>query len=380
MKSAYIHIPFCQHICHYCDFNKVFLKNQPVDQYLDMLRKEMENAVSRHDHKNLQTIFIGGGTPTALSSQQLQKLLTSIAEVLQPDTGRIEYSIEANPGDLPLEKFQLLKSFGINRLSFGVQSFNNSLLSAIGRAHQAEDVFRSLELAGKAGFENISLDLMYGLPGQSAADFERDLDIALKLDVAHFSAYSLIIEPKTVFYNLSRKGKLPLPPQEDEAVMYETAMDRMESMGYHQYEISNYSLPGFESRHNITYWKNEQYFGFGAGAHSYVDGYRNANFGPLKKYMNAVGEQGLPYVSSHEVPKSEAMEEELFLGLRMSDGVSESHFSSKFGIELNRVFQDQIEEGIHKGLLVKSGDMLALTRRGRLLGNEVFSSFLGAAE
>ncbi|CAH0347062.1 radical SAM family heme chaperone HemW [Bacillus sp. CECT 9360] len=376
IQSAYIHIPFCEHICHYCDFNKVFLQGQPVDQYLTMMKKEMQLSLGKYPQQELKTIFVGGGTPTSLNEQQLEFLCQSISDTL-PFGESTEYTFEANPGDLSEEKLSILYNAGVNRLSFGVQSFNDELLKRIGRTHRAADVYETIEKAQKIGFTNISIDLIYGLPGQTMADFTDTLDKALELDLPHFSGYSLIVEPKTVFYNLMQKGKLQLPPQELEASMYETLMERMESGGWHQYEISNFAKPGFESRHNLTYWNNEEYFGFGAGAHGYVSERRVANHGPLKKYMTPLMEGELPLLEDHLVPKAEKMEEEMFLGLRKTDGVSFSGFKKKFSVEMNEIFAKALEEQLKNELIEMTNGSVRLTKRGRLLGNEVFQSFLG---
>ncbi|MGD6818164.1 radical SAM family heme chaperone HemW [Metabacillus sp. 113a] len=379
VKAAYVHIPFCEYICHYCDFNKIFIQNQPVERYLDYLEREISNVMANHDKQKLETIFIGGGTPTALNENQLRQLMQTINKNLLPQGKNIEFSVEANPGDLSYEKMKLLKSFGVNRFSIGVQSFEDHLLEKIGRVHRREDVLCTVEDAKRAGFDNLSLDLMFGLPGQTAEDFEHTLDLALELDVQHYSAYSLIIEPKTVFYNLMQKGKLALPPQDAEAGMYELLMERMEQAGFRQYEISNFSLSGMESRHNLTYWDNEEYFGFGAGAHGYVNGMREVNAGPLKKYMSLLEETGSPITASHLVTDEEKMEEELFLGLRKTEGVSKKGFSQKFGKPLEKVFRSPIDEQKRKGLLEEDDQCIRLSVNGRLLGNEVFQSFIGLA-
>ncbi|MFZ3588215.1 radical SAM family heme chaperone HemW [Bacillus sp. DJP31] len=376
IQAAYIHIPFCHQICHYCDFNKVFLKGQPVDDYLETLNLEMKNTLERYPTSKINTIFIGGGTPTSLSEVQLEKLFEIIHRHYQVIGDQVEFTIEANPGDLTKEKLETLKQGGINRLSIGVQSFNNELLKKIGRTHESNDVFKGIERARKIGFENISIDLIYSLPNQTLADFKETLDQAFSLELQHFSAYSLIIEPKTVFYNLMRKGILPLPSQDSEANMFELLMDQMDKHGYEQYEISNFAKKEFESKHNLTYWNNEEYYGFGAGAHSYLNGVRYANAGPLKKYMNSVSENGMAFIEEHVVTSREQMEEELFLGLRKTEGVSVSHFSHKFGVELLDVFGRQIEENMKSALLQSNDQAISLTRKGKLLGNEVFQSFL----
>ncbi|HEY4554351.1 MAG TPA: radical SAM family heme chaperone HemW [Bacillaceae bacterium] len=374
MKAAYIHIPFCEHICHYCDFNKVFLKGQPVDEYISLLIREMELRLEEHHIAKMDTIFVGGGTPTSLNESQLDKLCSGIRRHLPFSGG--EFTFEANPGDMTAGQLKVLANYGVNRLSFGVQSFNDELLAAIGRTHRAGDVYKSIQLAQDAGFLNISIDLIYSLPGQTLDDFKSTLQKALDLQLPHYSGYSLIVEPKTVFYNLMRKGRLQLPGQDTEALMYELLMEEMAKKGLVQYEISNFSAPGMESRHNLVYWNNEEYFGFGAGAHGYVNRTRYSNAGPLKKYMEPLRGDQLPTFDSHEVTQKERMEEEMFLGLRKTAGVSIPLFEDKYGMHPMEVFPTSIKEMEQKELLETENGRIRLTKKGRFLGNEVFQSFL----
>lgn len=376
IQAAYIHIPFCEHICHYCDFNKVFLKGQPVDEYLDSLEKEIKLTIDKYGEQTLSTIFVGGGTPTSLSASQLERLCGIINTELQQHQG-IEYTFEANPGDLTEDKLKALYEGGVNRLSFGVQSFNNELLQRIGRTHKAEDVFSSIEAAKKIGFNNISVDLIYSLPGQTLEDFKDTLKTAFSLDIQHYSGYSLIIEPKTVFYNLMRKGKLPTPGEDVEASMYGVLMEEMTSHGFQQYEISNFAKPGFKSKHNLTYWNNEQYFGFGAGSHGYIAGNRYSNYGPLKKYMQPLEQGEFPIMHEQKVSLVEQMEEELFLGLRKNQGVSLTSFEKKYNNTVLQLFEKEIKGLLDRGLIKIQGEYLKLTDKGRFLGNEVFQSFIG---
>ncbi|WCL64525.1 radical SAM family heme chaperone HemW [Bacillus subtilis] len=377
MKSAYIHIPFCEHICHYCDFNKYFIQSQPVDEYLNALEQEMINTIAKTGQPDLKTIFIGGGTPTSLSEEQLKKLMDMINRVLKPSSDLSEFAVEANPDDLSAEKLKILKEAGVNRLSFGVQTFEDDLLEKIGRVHKQKDVFTSFERARDIGFENISLDLMFGLPGQTLKHLEHSINTALSLDAEHYSVYSLIVEPKTVFYNLMQKGRLHLPPQEQEAEMYEMVMSQMEAHGIHQYEISNFAKAGMESKHNLTYWSNEQYFGFGAGAHGYIGGTRTVNVGPVKLYIDLIAEKGFPYRDTHEVTTEELIEEEMFLGLRKTAGVSKKRFAEKYGRSLDGLFPSVLKDLAEKGLIHNSESAVYLTHQGKLLGNEVFGAFLG---
>lgn len=374
MKAAYIHIPFCEHICYYCDFNKFFLKGQPVDEYLQSLFQEFKMTIDQTSTKELETIFVGGGTPTALDERQLESLCQGIREGLPFTKG--EFTFEANPGDLSREKLKILADYGVNRLSFGVQSFNNQLLEKIGRSHRVQDVYRSIEEAQEVGFENISIDLIYALPGQTIDDFQDTLQEALALDLPHYSGYSLIVEPKTIFYNLMKKGKLPLPSEDEEVDMYRLLIEEMEKKGLHQYEISNFSRKGYESKHNLIYWNNEEYYGFGAGAHGYIQGTRYSNAGPLKKYMEPISEGRRPVFSENTPSIKEKLEEEMFLGLRKTKGVSVSHFQRKFSLDPFQTFRPAIEEMTERDLLEIHNDHIRLTEKGRFLGNEVFQAFL----
>lgn len=376
VKGLYIHIPFCHQICFYCDFNKVFFKDQPVDAYIDSLGKELslwkqQGALDQP----LETIFLGGGTPTSLDPQQLEKLLGYIHEFV-PMASNLEWTSEANPDELTYEKMQVLFDGGVNRLSMGVQSFDEDLLKRLGRTHNNSDVARAVEDARKVGFTNLSFDLMYGLPGQTMKQWEDTLEQAFAFDLPHFSAYSLIIEPKTVFYNLMTKGKLNTVTEDLEADMYEKLMNEMNQRGLLQYEISNFAREGMESRHNLLYWDNIEYIGAGAGAHGYVQGIRYSNAGPLKKYMEPL-DQGLrPILNSHEVPHKEQMEEEMFLGLRKTAGVSLEHFNEKFGIRMESVYGDILKKELASQNLVIENGRVKLTRQGRFIGNNVFEQFL----
>lgn len=375
IKSAYLHIPFCEHICYYCDFNKVFIEGQPVDEYIDMLIREMsflKEEVSAHP---LSTMYIGGGTPTSLSAKQLEKLMIGIHEQLPLASG-VEFTVEANPGDLTADKIAVLKNYGVNRLSMGVQSFDDRLLKKIGRKHTGSDVFDTMRLLEKSGLNNVSIDLIYALPGQSLESFQDSLDKALSLELPHYSLYSLILENQTVFYNLARQGRLHLPDEDEEGDMFDLAATFMEAHGRKQYEVSNFAIPGKESQHNLVYWNNEEYYGLGAGASGYLDGVRYRNFGPIQQYMQPLKEQKRPIRDEEILTEQARMEEELFLGLRKCEGVSYALFFEKFNQSLDEVFGNVIEELVAEELLVKDTQHIALTRRGLALGNNVFQRFL----
>ncbi|WP_010303425.1 radical SAM family heme chaperone HemW [Kurthia senegalensis] len=377
VRGIYIHIPFCHQICNYCDFNKVFFKNQPVDEYIEAIGQEMRLVTEKYPEafQKIETVFLGGGTPTSLSAGQLENLLRYIRQYIPLDQV-VEFSSEANPDELTREKLEVLYKYGVNRLSIGVQSFDQEILKKLGRTHSNEHVFETIQAAREVGFTNISIDLMYGLPGQTIEQWQHTLDEAFKLNLPHFSAYSLIVEPKTIFYNLMNKGKLQLPGEDLEAEMYEMLMQQMESNGLMQYEISNFAKRGLESVHNCIYWENDEYAGFGAGASGYLNGVRYTNLGPLKKYMAAVEQGNLPLLDRHEVPLKEKVEEEMFLGLRKIEGVSITHFKEKFNVELDKLFAKQLQLLVEEQLLLIEGDSIKLTYKGRFVGNEVFQQFL----
>lgn len=374
-QAVYFHIPFCEQICHYCDFAKVYLKNQPVDEYLDMMAKEMQNTVHRFGASKMKTMYVGGGTPTSLNIKQLDKFLNSIHSTFTLQTN-YEFTFEANPNNIDFEKLTLLKDYGVNRLSIGVQTFDDDLLRQIGRDHTEEHIYQIIMHARKAGFHNISIDLMFGLPMQTVDKFELSIDKALSLDIDHVSAYGLQVEPKTVFYNRMRQGKLDLPSEESEVEMFELLINKLTDHGFEHYEISNFAKSGKESKHNLTYWNNEPYYGIGAGAHSYVANVRRSNAIPLKKYMTLLSEEGFPYVEETTITKHNKIEEELFLGLRKRAGISKTRFYEKYNVSIDELFGDVIHELINKELIQTDGETIRLTDKGVFLGNEVFQAFL----
>jgi putative oxygen-independent coproporphyrinogen III oxidase len=375
-NAVYLHIPFCEQICHYCDFNKVFLQGQPVDDYLESMKREIANTVREYPFQAIKTVYVGGGTPTTLTEKQLESFLQTVSSYFELDLSSVEFTVEANPAVTDRQKLEALKASGVNRLSIGVQAFQNGLLSSLNRNHRQHDVFKMLQEAREAGFNNISIDLMFGLPNQTMDMFQESLQFATSLNVEHISAYSLQVERKTVFYNRAKKGSLELPTQEEEAEMFELLIEHMKNTGFNQYEISNFAKPDYESQHNLVYWNNKPYYGIGAGAHSYVNGQRITNAGPIKHYMSLIKEKGVPYTNIHPVTQSEAMEEEVFLGLRKIDGVSKSQFFQKFGVDLNEIFLHQIDQLKQKGLLVEAEDYIKLSKNGIFLGNEVFQEFI----
>ncbi|MBP2619844.1 radical SAM family heme chaperone HemW [Streptococcus panodentis] len=368
--SAYVHIPFCTQICYYCDFSKVFIKNQPVDSYLEHLIEEYRS----YDIQKLRTLYIGGGTPTALSAAQLEWLLDRLVEQLDLDCLE-ELTIEANPGDLDSDKIAVLKNSAVNRVSLGVQTFNDRMLKQIGRSHLEKDIYENIDRLKEAGFDNISIDLIYALPKQTMEDVRENVAKAIALDIPHMSLYSLILENHTVFMNRMRRGRLPLPKEDLEAEMFEYIIAELEKAGFEHYEISNFSKPGFESRHNLMYWDNAEYFGLGAGASGYVDGIRYKNHGPIRHYLQAV-EAGKARVTEEVLTLKEKMEEEMFLGLRKKSGVSKKRFQEKFGQPFDQQYGAVVAELTEQGLLVPDKDIVRMTKKGLFLGDTVAEKFI----
>ena len=368
--SAYVHIPFCTQICYYCDFSKVFIKNQPVDSYLEHMLEEFRS----YDIQKLSTLYIGGGTPTALSAPQLEVLLDGLTKNLDLSVLE-ELTIEANPGDLDADKIAVLKNSAVNRVSLGVQTFDDKMLKKIGRSHLEKDIYENIDRLKLSGFDNISIDLIYALPGQTMEQVKENVAKAIGLDIPHMSLYSLILENHTVFMNRMRRGKLPLPKEELEAEMFEYIIAELERAGFEHYEISNFSKSGFESRHNLMYWDNAEYYGIGAGASGYVNGVRYKNHGPIRHYLSAV-EEGNARITEEHLSQKEQMEEEMFLGLRKKSGVSIARFEEKFGRSFDGLYGEIVKDLVQQGLMQIEGDRVRMTKRGLFLGDTVAERFI----
>lgn len=372
--SAYIQIPFCEHICYYCDFNKVFLEGQPVDEYIEALLKEARLALRQNPVEKMETLYVGGGTPTSLTASQLERLLSGLREILPYYNG--EFTVEANPGDLTADKLDVMKNYGVNRLSMGVQTFDDRLLKKIGRKHTAQDVYDTIQLLEEKDFSNVTIDLIYALPGQSLESFRDTVIRALALDLPHYALYSLILENQTMFMNWVRRGKMHLPEQELEAQMYAETIDAMEKAGRKQYEISNFAKPGFESQHNLVYWNNQNYFGLGAGASGYLGNRRYKNRGPIQHYLKSLKNDQLPVLEEEILTQKAQIEEEMFLGLRKILGVDKTVFENRFGFSMMDVYGDVIEKLKQQKLITETDSRVCLTEEGLFRGNDVFEEFL----
>ncbi|BAV02013.1 radical SAM family heme chaperone HemW [Lactococcus formosensis subsp. formosensis] len=366
-KAAYIHIPFCSHICYYCDFAKVLMTGQPVEAYIDELLKEYDS----YGISSLKTLYIGGGTPSVLPADQLEKLLTHLTKNLDLEELE-EFTVEANPSDLTDEVLAVLADSPVNRISLGVQSFDNKLLKKIGRTHTEAEVYSSIERLRAAGFENITIDLIYGLPNQTMEMVERDVHKFLELDLPHVALYSLILEDHTVFMNRQRRGRLRLPSDDRNADMYEYIIETLTSKGYSHYEVSNFGKVGYESKHNMTYWDNAEYYGVGAGASGYLDGIRYKNHGPVHHYLREENKR----VNEEVLTRKQMIEEEMFLGLRKKNGVSIERFQKKFGQTLEEVYGPVIAKLKIQKMLFDADGRVRMTEKGFELGNEVFEQFL----
>lgn len=366
-KAAYVHIPFCSHICYYCDFAKVLMTGQPVEAYIDELLKEYDS----YGISSLQTLYIGGGTPSVLPADQLEKLLTHLTKNLDLEELE-EFTVEANPSDLTDEVLTVLAQSPVNRISLGVQSFDDKLLKKIGRTHTEAQVYSSIERLRAAGFENITIDLIYGLPNQTMEMVERDVQKFLELDLPHVALYSLILEDHTVFMNRQRRGRLRLPSDDRNADMYEYIIETLTAKGYSHYEVSNFGKIGYESKHNMTYWDNAEYYGVGAGASGYLEGIRYKNHGPVHHYLREENKR----VNEEVLTRKQRIEEEMFLGLRKKNGVSIERFHKKFGQTLEEVYGTIIEELTFQKMLFEADGRIRMTEKGFELGNEVFERFL----
>lgn len=369
--SLYIHIPFCKQKCLYCDFPSYSGKESLMDDYVDALNKEILNKA---DEYKIKSIFIGGGTPSYLNEKNMEKLLSTINKLSFCDD--IEFTMECNPGTLNEEKLLIMKRNNVNRLSLGLQSTNNSLLKEIGRIHSFNEFKENYILARECGFNNINVDLMFGLPNQTIEDWKKSLEDIISLKPDHVSAYSLIIEEGTCFYNLYEKDKLNLPCENDERMMYSMTKDILKEHGYHQYEISNYAQDGKECFHNKVYWKFEEYLGLGVSSSSFVDEKRIKNIDDIREYIEKVNNNEDIGGEIHVNDEKDDMEEFMFMGLRMIEGIDVEKFKMKFGKDVYDVYKEPIEKHVQEGLLIYDSGKLKLTPKGIELSNYVMSDFI----
>jgi oxygen-independent coproporphyrinogen-3 oxidase len=367
----YVHVPFCRRKCNYCAFNSKVGDSAEKNFYVDALVKEIE---LRGTSEPVETIYIGGGTPTTLTLDELGRIIDALRKNFRVDNSA-EITIEANPGTVDENYLRGLKTLGFNRLSLGVQTFDDALLKMLGRIHDARTAIETVTTAEKF-FNNVSIDLMYGLPAQKLEHLRRDVEHIKNLNVQHVSIYGLEVEEGTIFFELDRAGKLPLPDDDACADMYDFITATLPTLGYRRYEVSNFAKKNFESRHNLGYWTGKKYFGFGAGAHGFDGNLRTSNVRDVATYINRIN-AGLSVSTVEEVVnRRAAMEEFCFLGLRLVEGIDARTFEKNFGVKIFDVFGAVIERNRRLGLLAVDGDKISLTKRGMSLGNAVFADFL----
>lgn len=365
MKGIYIHIPFCRKKCKYCDFVSYAGREDMADVYIEALAREAREYTG----EKADTIFIGGGTPSALTPKQI-RTVTKICSDIFDMTDNCEFTIEANPGTLDDDKITAMLEGGINRISVGVQSFNNEELRSIGRIHDAETAYNTVLHLKKAGFSNINIDLMTALPYQNIASLKSTLETAVSLPVSHISAYSLIIEEGTPLEKEYSRGELILPDDHADREMYAYTIDFLRQNGFFQYEISNFAKKGSECRHNIKYWTAEEYIGLGAAAHSYIGDRRFYNVSELSEYIKGALRQ------ITLLTQRDKISEFMITGLRMTKGISAAEFKKRFGTDINNIFGGQLQKFTKLGLMKFHENSYRLTRRGIDVSNAVLCEFV----
>jgi oxygen-independent coproporphyrinogen-3 oxidase len=366
----YVHMPFCVQKCLYCDFLSWHDSRENQARYVQALCREIRACQGRYPAR-VSSLFFGGGTPSVLEPGHMTEIMEALAEVFsfEPDS---EMSIEANPGTVNLEKLKTYEKIGLNRISFGLQSAHNEELKALGRIHTWEEFLESYDLARQAGFDNINVDLMSGIPDQTLSSWQKTLSRVLELAPEHVSAYSLIVEEGTPF----AQRKLNLPEEEEERRMYEMTAEMLGSQGYRQYEISNYALPKRECAHNMGYWMRDDYLGLGLGAASLFDSQRWNNTDSMEEYLEKSERPEEIQVCREKLSVREQMEETMFLGLRMTEGIERERFQEEFGISVEEVYGEAVRRLEGLGLLQADGGRIYLTRKGISLSNQVFVEFL----
>lgn len=370
-QAAYVHVPFCAHHCCYCDFAVVAGKDHLADRYLDSLAQEMGVGLA---HDVVHSIHIGGGTPTQLTLPQLERLLRDLRNRFSLAEGA-EFAIEANPNLLSDEKLALLAAHGINRLSLGAQSFQPHLLQLLERQHQPAEIDDVVSRARRL-IPNVSLDLIFGTPGQTLDQWHDDLQRVIDLGISHVSTYGLTYEKGTQLWKRVQRGLVLVQEEESERELYALAMDTLTAAGFEQYEISNFARPGFRSRHNQTYWANEAYFGYGLGAARYIGGVREVNTRDLEHYLRQASAGQSPTQQREELSPDERARETAMLNLRRLEGIVRAQFQEQTGFDIETLSGHAIARNVEYGLLTADEHHLALTREGKFLADSVCGDFL----
>ncbi|MFL8798426.1 MULTISPECIES: radical SAM family heme chaperone HemW [unclassified Clostridioides] len=390
MLGLYIHIPFCVKKCKYCDFNSYKMDIDAKKRYIEDLKIEMElysnklykdNKYKKKEDYHLNSddtitsIFVGGGTPSILTSDEIREIFTSVRAMFNIDKNA-EITIECNPGTLTLEKLKTMKDIGINRLSIGLQAVQEQHLNFIGRIHTYEEFEKNYKDALSVGFKNINIDLMYSLPNQTLCDWKETLQKVSDLNPTHISAYSLILEEGTELYNMYENNKFELIDENMDIEMYEYTINYLKSKGYNQYEISNYSKDGYNCEHNILYWECEHYIGLGAGASGYINKNRYNNLESLDDYHLSLTKREKPIQENEILSEKDMIEEKIFMGLRMNKGIEFEDFKKIFGLDFREKYNKQIEMLLDRKLINQSFEGIQLTQKGREISNSIFIEFM----
>ena len=375
--ACYIHIPFCDHKCIYCDFYSIITSDN-VQSFLKCLKKEIEHYSAIYsEERELISIYFGGGTPSLMEPDYISEIINNIRENFIVEKNA-EITLETNPGTVSLEKLKMFRALGVNRLSIGIQSFDDDELKFLTRIHDSETAIKTVNYAMEAGFENVSLDLIFNLPGQTKSKWIKNLEQAVKLPIKHISAYSLILERGTILNKMVLDGKVKIADEDYDAELYETTIELLTSNGFYQYEVSNFAKPGFECTHNNAYWHYTDYFGFGTSAHSFVDGKRWWNLSSLKMYIDKIEMSGNAITGSELISPEKAMDEYIMLDLR-SSGLNikmlENRFGNK-GIEWLKNKYPYFELLKNQDFVMKNDEIIKLTSKGYAICDEILAEIL----
>ncbi|MGL5753922.1 MAG: radical SAM family heme chaperone HemW [Paraclostridium sp.] len=375
MLGLYIHVPFCAQKCYYCDFNSYKIKSNEKEDYLINIEREMLLYKDKFKDKSFDTVFLGGGTPSILKVDELKRLMSKMYENFNIKEDA-EITIECNPGTINKEKLEAMKKIGINRLSIGLQATQNYHLKSIGRIHTYEEFEKNYYDAIDIGFENINIDLMYALPNQKEEEWKDTLDKIIKLNPSHISAYSLILEEGTKLYDMYENNEFNLLDEDTDIEMYNYTINTLKDNGYNQYEISNYSKYEKECKHNIIYWKCDNYLGLGPGASGYIEDTRYSNVEDLNEYNNKLNQNLKPINEENKLSDKDKIEEFIFMGLRMNEGISLDIFEKRFKIDFKDLYKNALEKLIANKLIKMEDSNVSLTQKGREISNSVFIEFI----
>ncbi|WP_419742611.1 radical SAM family heme chaperone HemW [Paraclostridium dentum] len=375
MLGLYIHVPFCAQKCYYCDFNSYKINSNQKKEYLINIEREMKFYKGEFKDKCFDTVFFGGGTPSILTVDELKELVNHINENFNIKKDA-EITIECNPGTINREKLEAMKKMGINRLSIGLQATQNYHLKSIGRIHTYEEFEKNYYDALDIGFKNINIDLMYALPNQKTQEWKDTLDKIIKLNPSHISAYSLILEEGTKLYDMYQNKEFELLDEDTDINMYNYTIDILKRHGYNQYEISNYSKEDLECKHNIIYWKCDNYLGLGPGASGFIGDTRYSNIEDICEYNKCITQNIRPVSEEIELTKKDKIEEFIFMGLRMNEGINIDVFKERFDTDFYDIYQEVMDKLIKRELVRFDGKNISLTQKGREISNSVFIEFL----